>query len=417
MKKVKKLMLALVCCVVLVLAFGISANAQENVTQLPCEFKQGLITVDLNALDILDVYYSPSWDGTLTMEYYADIDEYLEGVADDTHLGLQINFMDANYNVVKRERLKDGWSAVESIPSSAAMFVVIMVNDKYENGQIYGGVQYLHYQVLDMYSDAGGVIYVPDLQRPVYEMQGWYAKETMYALDGRMAWIMPNAVEAYKAVGWYERSDYYYHFITDNYWSFMGANDYMSAINVVERYYCYCYSSYYTQIDEMYYKALAAEVNRYRRAGDYVNALEVIRDYGAFVYVGNYAGDLDALTWQVKDGWRNAVGCPITYETSTISREQNYRTGQYYAKLTVPLLNLSYKPVEAFRLKVTCYDVWGDVLYDEVEYYSCTKNAELPTNIWGVQYSWTMGLDFGNIHSFDMQILDVVFADGTRWSR
>ena len=126
MKKCKKLLLVLVCSIVLLLALGISANAQDNDPQLPKSFRfnDGYTAVSLTDFEIYDVYYNPTWDGSLIMEYYAYFND------DIAPYYLQMNFMDANYNVVTTAKLERGWNEVV-IPGNSAMFSIVFIDGYY----------------------------------------------------------------------------------------------------------------------------------------------------------------------------------------------------------------------------------------------------------------------------------------------
>ena len=110
------------------------------------------------------------------------------------------------------------------------------------------------------------------------------------------------------------------------------------------------------------------------------------------------------------DKWRNSSGAPIGVIGYTLS-ENSIGTPE----VKIYFRNISYKKIVAFKVKFTCYNIFGDLeksYYDA--YYTDSANLDVAKT---KSYTWTLyGAD--SVHTVNnIYITEIVFEDGTKWKR
>ncbi len=204
-----------------------------------------------------------------------------------------------------------------------------------------------------------------DLQVPYYRDNFWYEAETLYSLDGRTITIPPYEAEAYMAVGWYTYDGYQY-----------------------------------AQMEQY--------VQRLFNSKAFADAYIYVTNCEASFKGTAYEYSAAVLKSKAMDEWRKYINCPIAY----ISNYVNNYYGAPSARIT--LRNLSYKEVEAIRIKFTCYNAFGEVIKTYNPY--TFSNAQLSPGeermynlpFYGHDYAYSIG---------NVEIVEVAYTDGTKWKK
>ncbi len=247
------------------------------------------------------------------------------------------------------------------VPDTTAMIELVDFSpEKYTNSLFYSNY-------INVYSADGRVMGITDLQLPIYEMVGWYSEVTMYADDGRTFKISPFQVDDYQKVGWYT-------------W------------------------------DAFLFKGVQNLYNEYKAEKDY-NAILGLVEYILPDFIGTkYEQDLYAIRTEAMDLWRKSSNSPLPYVEYALSENS---IGTPEAKIW--FTNVSYKPIIAFKVKFTCYNVFGELENTYYNHYFADDLLINPAETYWV--SWTLnGADSVNTIT-NIRVTEVVFSDGTKWVR
>ena len=250
------------------------------------------------------------------------------------------------------------------VPDTTAM-IELSIEKEAENNQMYFYCEYAN-----VYATDGRVLKVPTLQVPIYELVGWHGEVAMYAKDEagnytRSIKISPFEVEAYEAVGWSSKERILYDITEEAFNEFKGAKQYPEMFNTT------------------------------------------------LVGVGTLSGtrfEQKAYDLRTKamDTWRSAIGRPMGVMGYNLS-ENSIGT----PKISIAFANISYKKVIAYKVKFTCYDVFGNV---EGSYYDTFYDDDANIAAAGtVTTTWTLyGAD--SVHTVkNIRVIEVVYEDGTKW--
>lgn len=237
-----------------------------------------------------------------------------------------------------------------------------------------------------MYAEDGRTITVQDYEVSAYRNVGWYTEPfvTMYALDGRSIKVQQSQVPAYQNVGWYTGDDMYWkEYAEPDLQSMYNRNDYIS----------------------LYFSA---------------NNLISDPDSPLYPYSPIYTDALYTYRTRAMDKWRVASGCPVgvTANDWDILEYKSDGTFRYNLDYT----NISYKPIIAIKGQFSICDVFGDVLYKTTANIGTSHKLYLSPGEtdqnWGYTFSKSdvsyYGLSSARFIR-DYKVLEVVFADGTKW--
>ena len=259
----------------------------------------------------------------------------------------------------------NSYSKYIDVPDTTAMIEITM-EDPTANSQ-----SYLYCKYVNVYAPDGRVMAVTDLQVPVYELVGWSKGVTMYAYENggfaRTITVSPYDVEAYKAVGWYTK-------------------------------------------EAVEYKKIQNSYNAYKTVGDYNSIIKLVDNNLSKLAGTEYEDDLYAIRTEAMDLWRNATGAPLGVINYKLS-ENSIGTPE----VSIEFRNISYKKIVAFKLKFTCYDIFGDVEDSYYDYYYIdSANLDVAKSN---TYIWTLyGAE--SVHRIEnIHLTEVVFEDGTKWKR
>lgn len=321
-------------------------------TTLLSTYSWGTYVIDIKRFDVYDFEYLPSSD-KIRIHYDFEYDK-------SGYMSLCFKCYDSNGTQAASLSFSEYADYID-VPSSTATFVL---EPDSSSAIVSGAFEYRHQ--VDMYAPDGRVITVYDIQAPIYERVGWASAVEMYSLDGRTITIPPYEVEAYKAVGWYTFEGYLYTEVKSSYDACISSSQYDSAILITEMF-----------EDEF-------------KGTEYEYSVQLLKE-GAM------------------DKWRNSTRCPLGYIGSSI--------GDYYGtpEADITFRNISYKKIVAFKLKFTCYNIFGNV---ERTYYDSyyTDSADLNSGE-AATYTWTLyGADSVN-YITNVKITEVVYSDGTKWKR
>ena len=232
-----------------------------------------------------------------------------------------------------------------------------------------------------MYAQDGRTISVHDSQVQAYKNVGWYTEPfvTMYALDGRRIQVQKSQVGAYQKVGWYTDDDMYWkHYVEPDMQSMYNQNDYVSL-----------YFSAQVRIEEDPYSP-------------------------------HYTDKLYTYRTRAMDKWRVASGCPVGVTANTYDIIEHKNDGSF--RYNIDYTNISYKPIIAIKEQLSICNVFGDVLYEDV--FKLGTGQKLYIGPGETAHNWGLTFSKSNVSYYNLssarfiknhKILEVVFADGTKW--
>ena len=232
---------------------------------------------------------------------------------------------------------------------------------------------YFHNKSVNIYASDGRVMAVHDLRVPAYEKVGWKGEVTMYAYENggftRSIKVKPYEEEAYRQVGWYTKEE-------------------------VSK--------------KQAFDGVVSKIENYKASKQY-NDIFVLIDSSLPDYMGTrYEQPLYDYRTEAMDLWRNSSGAPLGVLDYSVS-ENSIGT----PKVSINFRNISHKKILAFKVKFTCYDIFGDL---EESYYNSfyidSANLDVAKSR---SYTWTLyGAD--SVHTVkNIRVTEVVFEDGTKW--
>ena len=247
------------------------------------------------------------------------------------------------------------------VPDTTAMVELVPSSPSYTTDTLF------HCKYLNVYSADGRAMGITDLQVPIYKMVGWYPEVTVYADDGREMNISPFQVDAYAQVGWYT-------------------------------------------IEVSAYRTICQLYNSYKSSRDYLSIIEMIDEYLPYYEGTSYAQSMYAMKTDAMDCWRVSINSPMGFSEYEIG-ENSIGTPE----ATLYFTNVSYKTISAFKVKFTCYNIFGNVEKTYYDYYYCDDTNMEPSKTF--MFTWTLyGADSVNSVK-NVYVTEVVFSDGTKWYR
>ena len=217
----------------------------------------------------------------------------------------------------------------------------------------------------NVWAPDGRVLGIPELMLPVYESVGWIGDVELYALDGRMLEVPYPDVWAYKQVGWYEWVDYAILTFRNEYSDALAKKDYGAIMSLADGW-----------LYDLEGTAYAQEL------------------YNAKTYA--------------MDAWRKAANAPMASDYNYVYVDSNGT-----AKINIEFTNVSYKPIKAFKIQFTCYNVFNGVV-NAYDYYYVEDT--LLNSADSEYYTWKVYNDDVD-HISKPVVTQVVYTDGTSWYR
>ena len=351
----KKLFVTLIAvCTLLLMLCSVSALAERS-TNLPVVFtsSSGYSQLTLNDFWIDTVEAYPDYQN-LRIYFTADYNTSYSSV------DLAFHCYDINGNFIKTIPINT-YSDYIDAPYGTAMLEMV------SNGAVYSDTYfYCYYETV--YAPDGRTAYITDLQVPVYEKAGWAQGVCVYSFSSDdVILISPYQIAEYQNAGWYTWDEYAYRELQTYGWDYIKNGDYESAVYLAE-------------------------------------------DYEEYLAGTAYEYSVQVLKAQFIDAWRNKEKQPFIY-TGYATEE----TSDNNWDISIWFRNLSYKKVIAFRLDFDTYNVFGERNKDYYTYYYC-DDANHPS-FDEQYYTWDIYTS-DNIYSVkNVRITEVVFEDGTKWVR
>ena len=230
-------------------------------------------------------------------------------------------------------------------------------------------VGWYSYPVAMVYSADGRSLVIPKNELDAYKNVGWDDKTTtMFSADGRELEVPLIQVELYKAVNWMTLEEY----ITFDLDRIVVEEGYAYAVSVVE------------------------------------NFIEAIDDEYLLEFCFNERARL-------LNEWRSVNRCPIAVTGWDID-ENSIGTPE----VSVELRNLSDKTITAYKVKFTCYDAYGKIATDYsykdgTVIGSSSRTVLKPNSVWSATFTL-----YGNEETAKISwpiITQIAFDDGTTWYR
>jgi len=145
-------------------------------------------------------------------------------------------------------------------------------------------------------------------------------------------------------------------------------------------------------------------------ANDYDSVFNTVESALTYLLGTKYEYELYAIRQKALDLWRLECDQPMGLVWSEVNKNDKGAP-----EATLCFRNLSDKKIIAFKVTFTCYDVFGNVKQSNYDYY---YDDEADMDVFeSIVDTWELkGMD-GVITIGNIQVTEVVFNDGTKWTR